>query len=306
MMRTLRNREPIFRVLIFMQEKIVVIGSDHNGVALKSEVKKTLKELGYHCIDIGPHNDSEKVDYVDYAKIAGHVVNNGDARWGILVCGTGVGMSITANRFPNVRASLVHSVDVAKKTREHNDANILCVGAWINTPEQNLNIVRAWFGTSFGEGRHVKRVEKIKEHSREKVVFTNGIFDVLHKGHIELLKFSKSLGGKLVVGINSDRATKELKGPDRPINSAIERKSTLENFNFVDEVVIFDDAKTFDIINEIQPDIVVKGGEWTAEEVRKRDQIPAHMEIKIYPLVTHPSGVKYSTTEIVERIKLKR
>ncbi len=288
-----------------MDEKIVVIGADHNGVALKSEVKKLLQSLGYHCIDVGPHNDSEKVDYVDYAKVLGHVVNAGDAHRGVLICGTGVGMSIVANRFPNVRASLVHSVDVAAKTREHNDSNVLCLGAWVNKPEINLEIARVWFGSPFGEGRHIRRVEKTKEHSREKIVFTNGIFDVLHKGHIELLKFSKSLGGRLVVGINSDRATKILKGPDRPINNQSDRKATLENLHFVDQVVIFDDTETFAIIEELQPNIVVKGGEWTADEVRKRDRIPAHIEVKTFPLVVQPSGIKYSTTGIVERIKAK-
>ena len=289
-----------------MHEKIVVLGADHNGVALKSELKKVLKGLGYHCIDVGPHNDAEKVDYVDYAKLAGHIVNSGDARWGVLICGTGVGMSIVANRFPNVRASLAHSSSVAEKTREHNDANLLCIGAWVNPTEVNLEIAKLWFSTPFGEGRHVKRVEKTKERPHGKVVFTNGVFDVLHKGHIELLKFSKFLGGKLVVGINSDRATKILKGPERPINSAIERKATLENFHFVDEVVVFDDTKTIDIIANVEPDIVVKGGEWSAEEVRQRDSIPSHIEIRTCPLVNQPSGIKYSTTGIIERIKTGR
>lgn len=289
-----------------MDEKVVVMGADHNGVALKSSVKKLLKSLGYVCIDVGPHNDFEKVDYVDFAKIVGHVVNNGEARWGILICGTGVGMSIVANRFPNVRAALVHVDDAAFKSREHNDANVLCLGAWVNTEERNLGLVKRWMSIPFGAGRHVRRVEKTKLRNGQKVVFTNGIFDILHKGHIELLKFCKSLGGKLVVGVNSDRAAKILKGPERPINPAPERKAALENFHFVDEVVVFDDVKTVDVIKKINPDIVVKGGEWTAEEVRRRDKIPKHIEVKIFPLLTLPSGVKYSTTGIVERIKSRR
>ena len=246
------------------------------------------------------------MDYVDYAKILGHTINEGDAARGVLICGTGVGMSIVANRFPNVRASLVHSLEVARKTREHNDANVLCLGAWINSPKANLEITKIWFNEPFGEGRHVRRVEKTKERNREKIVFTNGIFDVLHKGHIDLLKFCKSLGGKLVVGINSDRAAKLLKGPDRPINNQRERKSTIENFYFVDQVVIFDDTKTLAIIKQLNPHIVVKGGEWTAEEVRKRDHIPNHIEVKTFPVVLQASGVKYSTTGIVERMKSHR
>ena len=173
-------------------EKIVILGADHNGVALKSEVKTFLKNLGFLCVDIGPHDGAAKVDYVDYARVLGAIMQNNEARWGVLICGTGVGMSMAANRFPNVRASLVHSTDVARRTREHNDANVLCLGAWVNSTEENLKIVDAWFGEKFGEGRHVRRVEKMKEHDKEKLVFTNGIFDILHPGHIQFLKFSKS------------------------------------------------------------------------------------------------------------------
>jgi len=289
-----------------MKEKIVVLGADHNGVALKSEVGALLKKLKFYPIDVGPHSMSEKVDYVDYARILGAIVDRGEAAYGILICGTGVGMSIAVNRFPNIRASLVHSVEVAKKTREHNDANVLCLGAWVNPVPVNLEIAKVWLGTSFGEGRHVKRVEKIKPHGAEKIVFTNGIFDVLHKGHIELLKFCKSLGGRLVVGINSDRATKILKGHERPINNEEERKATLENFSFVDQVVIFDDTKTLGVIKTLQPHIVVKGGEWTAAEVRKRDKIPKHIEVKTFPLVLQPSGDKYSSTAVINRMKAGR
>ncbi len=286
-----------------LADKIVVLGADHNGVALKNEVKKLLCQIGYVCVDLGPYNDHEKVDYVDYAKSLGHIMNNGEARWGVLMCGTGVGMSMVANRFPNVRASLVHKLEVASKAREHNDANVLCLGAWVNSVEDNLELVRVWFAEPFGEGRHVRRVEKTKEHSREKIVFTNGVFDILHQGHIQLLKFAKSLGGKLIVGINSDRSVKILKGEDRPINKAQDRKASLENFHFVDQVIIFDDVKTFHIINQVKPNIVVKGGEWTIEEVRERDNIPPEIEVKVYPLVMEPSGIKYSTTRVLEKIK---
>ena len=282
---------------------IVVIGADHNGVELKLAVKELLLGLGYRCIDIGPHENKTKVDYVDYAKMIGEIVHRNEAERGVLICGTGAGMSMVANRFPNVRASLAHSRTVAQKAREHNDANVLCLGAWINTPEENLEITRTWFGEPFGHERHVKRVEKTKEHSKEKIVFTNGIFDILHQGHIQLLKFAKSLGGKLVVGINSDRAAHLLKGPHRPVNSETERKSTLESLAFVDEVVIFDDTQTVNIVRHVQPDVVVKGGEWTADEVRQRDEIPTRIEITVFPLLTDASGIKFSTTGIIEKIR---
>jgi ribose 5-phosphate isomerase B len=284
-------------------ERLVVLGADHNGVALKREVKALLKELGYQCIDVGPHTDAEKVDYVDYANTVGKIIDAKEADRAVLICGTGIGLSIVANRFPDVRASLVHNLLAAQKTREHNDANILCLGAWVNPPEVNLNIVRAWFGEAFGELRHVKRVEKTKRRDMEKIVFTNGVFDILHAGHLEVLKFSKSLGGRLIVGINSDRTTTVLKGPNRPINSEKDRKKALESFSFVDEVVIFDDTETVDIISQIQPHVVVKGGEWTAAQVRKRDRIPAHIEVKVFPLVTDKGGKKLSTTGIIEKIR---
>jgi len=285
------------------REKLIVLGADHNGVALKSEVKTLLKELGYHCIDVGPFTDAEKVDYVDYAKTVAEIVNKNEARWGVLICGTGIGLSMVANRFPGVRASLVHNAFSAQKTREHNDANILCLGTWVNSKEDNLEIVKVWFGEPFGEHRHVRRVEKTKTHSKEKIVFANGVFDIVHPGHVQLLKFAKSLGGKLVVGINSDRATKLLKGNDRPINNQDTRKGTLESLSFVDEVIIFDDTKTEGIVAEIRPDIIVKGGEWTADEVRERDHIPAEIEVKVFPIVTDKLGGKLSTTSIIEKIR---
>ena len=133
--------------------------------------------------------------------------------------------------------------------------------------------------------------------NKKKTVFTNGVFDVLHVGHIELLKFCKSFG-KVIVGINSDRATKLLKGEHRPIYNEQDRKKILEAIRYVDEVVIFDDTETVDIINEIKPDIVVKGGEWTAEQVRQRDSIPDEIDVKIFNLV---KGV--SSTNIIKKIK---
>lgn len=289
-----------------MNESLVILGSDHNGVVLKAAVKKFLSERCFTCIDVGPYTDTVKVDYVDYAQTLGTIVNNNEARWGILMCGTGVGMSIAANRFPRVRASLSHTLDVAKKTREHNDANVLCLGAWVNSTEDNLAIVQAWFCEDFGEGRHVRRVEKMRPHSKEYIVFTNGVFDILHPGHIELLRFAKSLGGKLIVGLNSNRAARVLKGVDRPINNAHDRKKVLENLGFVDQVIIFDDTKTKRLIKELMPHIVVKGGEWTANEIRKRDEIPQEIEVKVFPLVMAKSTTKYSTSDIINKIRTEQ
>jgi len=280
------------------KSRVVLLAADHNGVALKNDIAAHLKTLGYNAIDLGPYTDQEKVDYVDYARQLSRIIDNGDADKGILICGTGVGMSITANRFPKVRAALVRDIETAIKCREHNDANVLCLGAWISPKDLAVQIVENWLNEPFGEGRHVRRVEKITPHRQEAIVFTNGIFDVIHTGHIELLKFARSLGGKLIVGINSDRATKLLKGPDRPVNNENDRKFLLQSIKDVDEVVIFDEVLPTGIITQIKPDIVVKGGEWPAEEVRRRDKIPDYIEVKTFPLVKD-----YSTTNIIKKIK---
>ena len=278
--------------------KPVVFASDHNGIDLKKSLSTFLKQRGYTCLDIGPFDHSKKVDYVDYANQLCQIIANGDADRGILICGTGVGMSIAANRFSEIRAALVHNVLTAPKCREHNNSNVLCLGSWVTSEEESKEIISLWMDTPFGEGRHVKRVEKISKKSEDEIVFANGVFDILHTGHLELLRFAKSLGGKLVVGINSDRAVKALKGPTRPINNESDRKKMLESIDCVDEVVVFDDTDTKLVIDSVCPDILVKGGEWTADQVRIRDEVPNNIDIKIYPLVAD-----YSTTNVLKKIK---
>ena len=279
--------------------KIIGLSSDHNGIAIKNKMRQHLKDQGIVAIDIGPFVLDKKVDYVDYANQLCEMLTNGDIHSGILICGTGVGMSIAANRFEKVRAALVHNVMTAPKCREHNDSNVLCLGAWTTSEEENFEILKLWLSTNFGEGRHIKRVEKLST-SKKKVVFTNGVFDILHTGHLEMIKFSKSLGDKLVVAINSDTSVKTIKGDNRPINRQEDRKKLLEALREVDEVVIFDETDTKKVISSINPSVVVKGGEWHADEVRKRDDIPSHIEVKICPLVEN-----YSTTDIIREIHQK-
>ena len=286
------------KIILSMMKKIIVLSSDHNGIQLKKAVKKTLIEEGFHCIDLGPYQEGKSVDYVDHAYQLGSILSEGDAEFGILICGTGIGMSIAVNRFDKVRAALAHNLLSAHKSREHNDANVLCLGAWLNNEATNLEIVKAWIHEKFGEYRHVRRVEKLQVTREEKLVFTNGIFDILHSGHINLLRFAKSLGHKLIVGINSDRVTKLLKGEGRPINCENDRKAILQSIQYVDEVVVFDDIRPSTLIQSLHPDIVVKGGEWTAEDVRKRDEIPDLIQIKIFPFVDG-----YSTTNVIKTIK---
>tara|TARA_Y100000004_G_scaffold96009_1_gene107506 strand:+ start:2410 stop:3270 length:861 start_codon:yes stop_codon:yes gene_type:complete len=277
--------------------KTIVISSDHNGVGDKQQLKTYLKGEGYQVIDIGPFTPEVSVDYVDYAAQLSTIVSNKEADRGILLCGTGVGMSIVANRFPGVRAVLAHNELTAVKSREHNDSNVLCLGSWLSDQLQMREMTKMWLDEAWGEGRHIKRTTKIDANTG--IVLTNGVFDILHKGHIELLKFSKIQGTKLIVAIDSDRRVKELKGNDRPINNEEDRRRILETNRYVDEVVIFDSTEELqELYNTLSPDVIVKGSEWTADEVRDRDCIPESIQVKVYPLVGD-----YSTTSVMHKIR---
>lgn len=276
--------------------KLIGLAADHNGVNIKQKIRNYLRNQGYNPIDIGPFTNDSKVDYVDYANQLSQMLCNGDIDRGILICGTGVGMSIAANRFDGVRAALVHNTMTAPKTREHNDSNILCLGNWTTSEQDNFKIIDLWLETSFGEGRHVKRVEKLSS-IKQNVVFTNGVFDILHTGHINLLNFAKSLGDKLIVGINSDNSVRMIKGENRPVNTEIDRKKILESLSCVDEVIVFDSLDCKELVSTLNPSILVKGGEWTADEVRERDEVPEFIDIKIYPLVDDRS-----TTGTIKKI----
>ena len=130
-----------------------------------------------------------------------------------------------------------------------------------------------------------------------KTIFTNGCFDILHRAHVELLRHCSILG-YVIVGLNSDIATHQLKGKNRPINKEKDRKKIIESLKAVDEVIIFDAIDTKNLIKDLQPHIIVKGGEWTAEEIRKRDKIPENIEIYVYPF---KEG--YSSSNIISIIK---
>ena len=277
--------------------KTIIISSDHNGVENKQQLKTYLKGEGYRVIDIGPYTPDVSVDYVDYAAQLSTIVGNKEADRGILLCGTGVGMSIVANRFAGVRAVLAHNELTAVKSREHNDSNVLCLGSWLSSQLEMREMSKMWLDEAWGEGRHVKRVEKIDSHSG--IVLTNGVFDILHKGHIELLKFSKSQGNKLIVAIDSDERVRELKGPDRPINNEEDRRKVLETNIYVDSVVTFStDDELKGLYNSLSPSVLVKGSEWTADEIRERDTVPDNIQVKVYPLVG-----EYSTTNTMRKIR---
>ena len=145
-----------------MTDKVrVSVGADHGGLLLKSVVSATLSELGYEVDDVGTHGP-DSVDYPEFAHAVAAKVAGGESGLGVLICGTGIGMSITANKRPGVRAALCSDTFSARMTRSHNDANILCLGERVVGPGLAKDIVRAFFGTEFEGGRHARRVSKIE------------------------------------------------------------------------------------------------------------------------------------------------
>ena len=145
----------------------IVIASDHAGREIKEDIKEFLKSLGVEFIDLGVDNDGS-VDYPDYGIPVAEKVSKGEARLGILVCGTGIGMSILANKFANVRAALVSDVFSARMAKEHNDANILVIGGRIVGKGLARELVRAWLEARFEGGRHQKRLDKITEVEKKR------------------------------------------------------------------------------------------------------------------------------------------
>ncbi len=140
----------------------IAIGSDHAGYILKEEVKKYLTNEQYEIIDFGTYS-TESIDYPDYALKVAEAVRNNECSLGILICYTGIGMSIAANKVTGIRAALVNSKENAHLTKEHNNSNILCLGAKDLNNELAKEIVQEFIVTPFAGGRHEKRVNKVKE-----------------------------------------------------------------------------------------------------------------------------------------------
>lgn len=139
----------------------IAIGADHAGRSLKEEIVAFLRETGYPVEDMGTHGD-ESVDYPDYALKVARAVATGAADLGILICGTGIGMSVAANKVRGIRAAVATDCYMARMAREHNDANILCLGGRVVGPGLALEIVRTFLQSRFAGGRHARRVEKIR------------------------------------------------------------------------------------------------------------------------------------------------
>jgi ribose 5-phosphate isomerase B len=139
----------------------IVIGSDHAGFELKERLKSHLIEAGHLVTDVGPESGDVSVDYPDFALAAARAVAAGDADFGVLACGTGIGMAIAANKVPGIRAANVTDPEFARLAREHNNANVVTVSARFVPVQTNEEIVDAFLSTDFGGGRHEGRVAKI-------------------------------------------------------------------------------------------------------------------------------------------------
>ena len=140
---------------------IVAIGCDAPGFEHKQYLVKILQEKEYEVVDVGCHSP-DPADYPDYAKMVGEGVASGESDLGILFCGTGIGMSIAANKVKNIRAALCYDVLPAIMSRDHNDANVLCMGAWIIDKEQAERVALNWLRGRFSGGVHAKRIDMIK------------------------------------------------------------------------------------------------------------------------------------------------
>lgn len=140
----------------------IAIGSDHAGFHLKEEIKNFLSSEGHDVVDFGA-SSADRSDYPDYAKKVAQDVGSSKSKFGILVCGSGFGMCIAANRFKNVRAVVLRGVSEAEITRKHNDANIACLGERVTDVESAKKIMNAFFNTAFEGGRHEARVKKIDQ-----------------------------------------------------------------------------------------------------------------------------------------------
>jgi len=146
----------------------VIIGSDHAGFELKEELRTYLTEQKVEVVDAGTHSE-QPVDYPDIGSRVAEKVSRGEFDRGVLICGTGIGMSVVANRFPGVRAALCHDLYTARISREHNDANLLVLGGRLTGKGLAREILKVWLETEFEGGRHQKRLEKIA--SLEKKIF---------------------------------------------------------------------------------------------------------------------------------------
>lgn len=144
----------------------IAVGSDHRGYQVKNKILTQIGDLGHECVDFGPQS-AESIDYPDVGSLVAKALSRGEIERGILICGTGIGMCIVANKYPGVRAASCHDDLTAEMSRRHNDANILCLSADLLGERLVTRMVEIWLKTEFEGGRHARRLEKITQYEQE-------------------------------------------------------------------------------------------------------------------------------------------
>ena len=145
----------------------IAVGSDHAGYALKSEFAAHLTAAGHDVVDLGTHSAEVSVDYPLFGRAVGEAVAGGRAERGVCVCGSGIGISIAANKVRGIRAAVAHDTTTARLARQHNDANVLCLGARTTGGAEAVDALDAFFATDFDGGRHQRRIEQITDQERQ-------------------------------------------------------------------------------------------------------------------------------------------
>lgn len=219
--------------------------ADHNGALLKKALVNHLLDEGYNCIDVGCFDDLRSVDYAEQVAL---MISCCKVKYGVLICGTGIGMSIAVKKFPNVRASLVHNQLSAKKTREHNDSNVICLGTWVNDEKANIRLVDTWINEPFAEGRHVPRLKKLSMLPRE---LKNSIILVIAKNseNLDLINLARSLGNQVIL------ALPELDNKYEYFNFSGSNSPQLAVEGFTSN--IFEIETSSKLFEETSPDIVI-------------------------------------------------
>jgi len=138
----------------------IAVGSDHAGFHLKESLAAHLRDKGHEVVDCGTHSE-ERVDYPDFGAAVGRAVASGEVEGGLCVCGSGIGIAMAANKIAGVRAATVYDATSARLTREHNDANVICIGERLTGPAVAVDALDAWLGATFEGGRHIGRVAKL-------------------------------------------------------------------------------------------------------------------------------------------------
>jgi len=144
----------------------IAIGSDHAGYGLKQQLAEHLRDSGHEVKDLGTHSE-ESVDYPEYGALVARAVVGGQADVGVCICGTGIGIGIAANKVKGARAAVVHDATSARMARQHNDANVVCVGARLTGPQAAVDAVDAFLAAEFEGGRHQRRIDEITDLERE-------------------------------------------------------------------------------------------------------------------------------------------